>query len=114
MNNFLEGLRVDEFDKNIAENWGLDEKDTWNLDKTMLVFLYQKLNHYKHVTNTDMEYHTFTNFNLKEVTELEIVEEILEDIRVLYNDTEDNYHTKNITTMRVFHNIGQVFHNLWW
>lgn len=114
MKDYLEGLRVSEFDRKIADERKTTEKETWNLDQTMLVFMYEKLNHYKDVTDTDMTYHTFTTFNLKEVTEAEMIEEILQDIRDMYNDTEDDYRVKNIRKMRLFHNIAQIFDHLWW
>ena len=113
---YLEGLKVDEFDRKIVDERKSMDKETWNLDTTLLVFIYEKLNHYMHLTNTDMEYHTFVNFNLKEVTELELIEEIKEDIRKIYNDNDidEDYHTKNIRRKRLFYNLGEVFPSLWW
>lgn len=115
---YLEGLDADEFDIELSKE--LDKfnvKETWNMDKRMLIILYQKYKQYleeadKHI---DMEYHTYTNFNLADVTKKELIENILEDIKLIYHyDEDDDSPHKHIATMRLFHNIGVSLNSLWW
>lgn len=120
---YLEGLNTDMFDLEISQlvDKNITDIETHNLDSRLLVVLYQKLNHYLHIADSqiDMEYHKFTNYYLEEVTEKEIVLDILEDIRVLYNGKFDleEYETlqeTRIRTMKMFYNLSVIFHNLWW
>lgn len=119
---YLEGLNVSEWDRELYDlvDKNSTSKETHNLDTRLLVILYVKFNHYLQVAQEeiDMEYHAYTDFNLKEVTEKELIESILEDIRDLYENTfvdnEKEIHERNITTMRLFHNISVSFNSLWW
>ena len=117
---YLEGLNVDDFDRELHDLTfrNSSERETWNLDSRLLTILYAKFNEYLQVAQEqiDMEYHTYTDFNLKEVTEKELVESILVDIRELYESDEllENYYERNIVTRRLFHNISIAFHSLWW
>lgn len=120
---YLEGLNTDIFDLEISQlvDKNITDIETHNLDSRLLVVLYQKLNHYLHIADSqiDMEYHKFTNYYLEEATEKEIILDILEDIRVLYNGKFDieEYETlqeTRIRTMKMFYNLSVIFHNLWW
>lgn len=120
---YLEGLNTDMFDLEISQlvDKNITDIETHNLDSRLLVVLYQKLNHYLHIADSqiDMEYHKFTNYYLEEVTEKEMILDILEDIRVLYKGKFDveEYETlqeTRIRTMKMFYNLSVIFHNLWW
>lgn len=120
---YLEGLDIDDFDKEISQlvDKNTTEIETHNLDSRLLVVLYQKLNHYLQIADSqiDMEYHKYTDYYLNEVTEKEMILDILEDIRVLYNSKFDveEYETlqeTRIRTMKMFYNLSVIFHNLWW
>lgn len=120
---YLEGLNTDMFDIDISQlvDKNITDIETHNLDSRLLVVLYQKLNHYLHIADSqiDLEYHKFTNYYLEEVTEKEMILDILEDIRVLYNGKFDieEYETlqeTRIRTMKMFYNLSVIFHNLWW
>lgn len=120
---YLEGLNTDMFDLEISQlvDKNITDIETHNLDSRLLVVLYQKLNHYLRIADSqiDMEYHKFTNYYLEEVTEKEMILDILEDIRVLYKGKFDveEYETlqeTRIRTMKMFYNLSVIFHNLWW
>lgn len=118
---YLQGLDADGFDIELSElvDKNSSIKETWNLDMRLLVILYQKLNAYYQVAGvrTDLEFRTHTNFNLKEVTEKELIEEVLQQIRDLYdvemvNDMKPE--EKSIATTSMFYNLSKLFHGLWW
>lgn len=120
---YLEGLDTDVFDLEISQLVDKNKTDveTHNLDSRLLVVLYQKLNHYLDIADSqiDLEYHKYTDYYLNEVTEKEMILDILEDIRVLYNSKFDieEYETlqeTRIRTMKMFYNLSVIFHNLWW
>lgn len=121
--NYLEGLNTDLFDLGISQlvDKNITDIETHNLDSRLLVVLYQKLNHYLHIADSqiDLEYHKYTDYYLKEVTEKEMILDILEDIKILYNGKFDveEYETlqkTRIRTMKMFYNLSVIFHNLWW
>lgn len=120
---YLNGLDVDVFELEISRlvDKNITDIETHNLDSRLLVVLYQKLNHYLHIADSqiDMEYHKFTDYYLNEVTEKEIILDILEDIRILYKGKFDleEYETlqkTRIRTVKMFYNLSVIFHNLWW
>lgn len=120
---YLEGLNIDNFDKEISQlvDKNIMEMETWNLDSRLLVILYQKLNHYLDIANNqiDLEYHKYTDYYLKEVTEKEIVKDILNDIEILYKtkydlEMDDTSQETQIRTMKMFYNLSVIFHHLWW
>lgn len=120
---YLEGLNIDNFDKEISQlvDKNMVEMETWNLDSRLLVVLYQKLNHYLDIANSqiDLEYHKYTDYYLKEVTEKEIVKDILNDIEILYKtkyglEMDDTSQETQIRTMKMFYNLSVIFHHLWW
>ena len=120
---YLEGLDIDLFDKDISQlvDKNITDIETHNLDSRLLVILYQKLNHYLYIANSqiDMEYHEFTDYYLNKVTEKEMILSILEDIEILYKGKFDveEYETlqeTRIRTMKMFYNLSVIFHNLWW
>ena len=120
---YLEGLNMDNFDKEISQlvDKNIMEMETWNLDSRLLVVLYQKLNHYLDIADSqiDLEYHKYTDYYLKEVTEKEIVKDILNDIKILYKtkydlEMDDTSQETKIRTIKMFYNLSVIFHNLWW
>ncbi len=120
---YLEGLNMDNFDKEISQlvDKNIMEMETWNLDSRLLVVLYQKLNHYLDIADSqiDLEYHKYTDYYLKEVTEKEIVKDILNDIKILYKtkydlEMDDTSQETKIRTIKMFYNLSVIFHHLWW
>ncbi|WZK93712.1 hypothetical protein [Staphylococcus phage SpP] len=120
---YLKDLDIEDFDKEISQlvDKNITDIETHNLDARLLVVLYQKLNHYLYIADSqiDMEYHKFTNYYLEEVTEKEIILDILEDIRILYKgkfelEEYETLQETRIRTMKMFYNLSVIFHNLWW
>lgn len=120
---YLEGLNTDIFDLEISQlvDKNIMEMETWNLDSRLLVVLYQKLNHYLDIADSqiDLEYHKYTDYYLKEVTEKEIVKDILNDIKILYKtkydlEMNDTSQETKIRTIKMFYNLSVIFHHLWW
>lgn len=120
---YLESLDIDDFDKEISQlvDKNITDVETHNLDSRLLVVLYQKLNHYLDIADSqiDLEYHKYTDYYLNEVTEKEMILGILKDIEILYKgkfelEEYDTLQETRIRTMKMFYNLSVIFHNLWW
>ena len=120
---YLKDLDIEDFDKEISQlvDKNTTDIETHNLDARLLVVLYQKLNHYLQIAESqiDMEYHEFTDYYLNKVTEKEMILGILKDIEILYKgkfelEEYDTLQETRIRTMKMFYNLSVIFHNLWW
>ena len=69
--------------------YGFDERETWDLRDDSLAWLYERIKMFIDVCDVDLSYHKF-NYNDKEFTQQEILDKILEDIR-LYFDAKCSY-----------------------
>lgn len=63
--------------KNYEEKYGVFPPDCWDLDYTMLCYLYERLLQYKRDACVDLTYHKFT-FDGKEYTQEELIDEMIE------------------------------------
>ena len=67
--------------------YGFDERETWNLDGTFYMRLYERLKMYVEIGGkiVDLNYHKFT-FKGKEYTQLEMINMMLERLEYYFNE----------------------------
>lgn len=67
--------------------YGFDDRETWNLDGTFYMWLYERLKMYVEIGGkiVDLNYHKFT-FKGKEYTQLEMINMMLERLEYYFNE----------------------------
>lgn len=68
--------RIDEYRK-FYEKTGVWKADTWNLNGTAMMWIYERLIQYKEDCNVDLNYHMF-DFDGKKWTQGELIDEMIE------------------------------------
>ena len=106
--------------KEEREEDGFDERETWSLDFTMNLLLYERLCKYKEIASkvVNLKFHIFT-FNGEELTELECIDRMIEGLK--YDLTLDPYDDKRKNDEHIKERIENVWklydlckYSLWW
>ena len=103
--------------KQDREVYGFDERETWSLDYTFKLWLYERLSMYNEVNRVDTKYHKYS-YKGKEITLQECIDRILEGLKL--DLTLDDYDTKrdDKTTQDKIDDtlplFTLIFNNLWW
>lgn len=93
--NWVYGIENSDRDKRFEEQrkiYGFDERETWDLDGTFYMWLYERLKMYVEIGGqiVDLNYHKFT-FKGKEYTQLELINMMLERLEYYFKeDAIDN------------------------
>ena len=133
--NYFKGLNLTDFEKELYDGksykkekilkkdhrkYGFDVRTTWNLDTTLLLDIYARLNAYLEHSNVDLIFHKVVNYNKKQVTLDRIIDDILEDIKFIINSYSDTdlllNHNNRIVGIRkrMFYNLSVALPYLWW
>lgn len=97
--------------------YGFDERETWDLRDDSLGWLYERIKMFIDVCDINLNYHKF-KYNDKEFTQLEVLDKILEDIR-LYFDAKYSYDPdkweKRVPYLNEIGTLwGLVLPAMWW
>ena len=102
------------------EEIGFDERETWSLDHTMNLLLYERLHRYKELAEKiiNLDFHTF-KYNDEELTERQCIERILEGLELEL--TLDEYDKRRQEDEYIKEKIGSIWkiydlvkYALWW
>ena len=100
--------------KNEREVFGFDERETWNLDSTFYIWLYERLKMYLDVTIVDLDYHKF-DYNGKEYTQRQMIDMMLERLETALTD---EYYDLNDEKYQYVHEIEKIWSivlpAMWW
>lgn len=105
--------------KKQRKKFGFDERETWNLNDTMVEWMYSHLMMYTEIggKTVDLNYHTF-DFNGRMFSELEAIEFIKEKCRryLTFELTDDDmtYDEINAEMKEALHLLAEIFPALWW
>lgn len=109
--------------KQEQELYGFDERDTWNLDYTMVTLLYERLKMYDKINNVDTKYHTYT-IGRKEETVQYWIEKMIENCEIVIKDEVNDKDTleqykekekiKHEKHKEIWEIWSQVFPSIWW
>ena len=98
---------------------GFDERETWDLNFTMNLLLYERLSKYKEIAKgiVDLSFHTF-EYNGEELTQEECIDKILEGLRLeLTLKPFDKKREEQETTDKI-ESIWKIYdlikYALWW
>ena len=97
------GLKIEEYGTNFMsdddsrkENWaiereeyGFDGRETWNLDKIFIEWIYTRVKYYKEHTCADMDFYKF-KYKDNVITQNEVINKILELAKQILLDIDNN------------------------
>lgn len=100
------------------KKYGFDERETWNLDYTLKLLLYERLCAYDDFAPVNKEYHKINYNNEKEITLRECLDRMIEGLKI--DLTMDRYDPKR-KEEEIENKINDVFYILylckdilWW
>lgn len=96
------------------EEYGFDSRETWSLDYTFKIWLYERLSMYNEVNIVDTSYHKY-EFEGKEITFQKCIDRMLEGLKIdltveEYEQTEEQK-KKTTDVVKIF---ALCFNSLWW
>lgn len=93
------------------DTYGFDERETWGLDFTFGIWLYTRVKMFKEVSSKIIKL-DFNKFIIddKEYTQLEIIDQILENTKIYLTSSDDNI-DKLIKSAELF---AKVLPAMWW
>ena len=100
------------------EEYGFDERETWSLDYTIKLFLYERIKMYNEVNIVDTSYHKF-EYKDNQITFQECIDRILEGLRLdIKLDEWDKRRYEEEETKEKIEDWGQIFilckDAMWW
>lgn len=100
--------------KKEREVFGFYERETWNLDSTFYIWLYERLKMYLDVTIVDLDYHKF-DYNGKEYTQRQMIDMMLERLETALTD---KYYDLDDEKYQYVHEIEKIWSlvlpAMWW
>lgn len=96
-----------------------DERDTFNLDGCLVMWLYERLRYFQDVvTDTvimdDPEHRTY-EIDGEELTQLQCIDRMVEDCMViLFSDDYDEYEQMDAAKDDLFKVLSKVYWAMWW
>ncbi|UXR08195.1 hypothetical protein [Staphylococcus phage vB_ScaM-V1SC04] len=127
---YFKGLKLNDFEKEVFglkknkkykemnKELGRNEPKYWNYDMSFFIQLYADLNAFVESSNhVDMEYHTFTDIEGKERTQIDMIKHILSLIQ-LYHESKDSFNVDNEDEIeqvqnKILDNFKIVLPSLW-
>lgn len=97
--------------KEQREVCGFDSRECWNLDKTFVEWLYSHLMMYKEESIVNMNFHKIV-FQEREYTQKESIDFILEKLKVILGDIDNNEAWEGITD--AIHMWAKIINLMWW
>lgn len=96
--------------------YGFDNRETWSLDFTFYLWLYERLMMYKEIGGqaVDLTYHRFEYKN-KEYTQLELIDEMLTRLRFCFSEEYNEWNEEDYEYVHEIEAIWAVIlPAMWW
>ena len=96
-----------------------DERDTFNLDQVIILWLYERLRYFQeHVVNivvmNDPEWRTY-EIDGEQLTQLQCINRMVEDCKIILLGDDFKEHEKLDAAMRdLFKVLSEVYWAMWW
>ena len=107
--------RIDRW-KREREEYGFDERETWDLLLSFHLWLYERLMMYLEVAQRviNLDFHKF-DYNGKEYTQRELIELMLERLRFHFSPEFDDCNREHVELIRSIYEIWSiVLPVMWW
>ena len=91
------------------EVYGFDSRETWNIDRLLIEWIYTHFKMFKERANIELDYHK-VKFNDEEITQEQAIDIILAECErfILSNDIDSVFDKK------VWKLIGKILPAMWW
>lgn len=94
--------------------YGFDERETWNLDFSFHLWLYERLKRYVEVCCVNLEYHKFS-YHGEEYTQKQLIDMMLERLEFSFKPEYNDYDEKQFKYVSEIEEIWAiVFPAMWW
>lgn len=97
-----------------SEIYGFDERETWSLDFSFYLWLYERLKMFIDVCSIDLDYHEF-KYNGKEYTQRQMIDMMLERLEFSfkkeYNDCDSEQYNYVSEIEKIW---AIVLPTMWW
>lgn len=100
--------------KEEREVYGFDSRETWALDQTFYLWLYERLMMYKEIAIVDLTFHKF-EYNGNSYTQIELIDAILERLKFSFSDEYKDYEDKQWEYVHEVEKMwAVVLPAMWW
>lgn len=93
-----------------------DERDTFNLDSTLIMWLYERLRYFQDEATeiVDFNYHKF-DIDGEQLTQLQCIDRMVEDCQtILLSDDIDEREQMDAAKDDLFKVLSKVYWAMWW
>lgn len=114
-NQYPDDKRLKKWEKE-REIYGFDDRETWDLQHTFYLWLYERLMKYVESASpiVNLEYHKF-EFKGKEYTQIEMIDMMLERLRFVFSSSYVDFEPESIEKAREIGEIWAiVLPAMWW
>lgn len=92
----------------------MDERDTWNMDTTLVAWLYERLRFFQEEASQQIDF-TFHKFDIdgEELNQMQCIERMIEDCKILILEEVDDV---DLTVAKddLFKVWSKVHFHMWW
>ena len=95
---------------------GFDKRDTYNLDYTLVAWLYERLRYFQSDEDVyvDLNYHTF-DIDGEELTQLQCIDRMVEDCKIIMtSDDFTEFDKMEAAKNDLFIVMSKVYWAMWW
>lgn len=96
------------------ETYGFDQRETWALDNTIFMFLYERLMMFNEVNILDTSFHK-EPFRGQTIDQQEALDKMIDACRIAITIKADDRTQKDLTEINNLFELLAIWHNrLWW
>ncbi len=99
-----------------TEIYGFNDTETWDMDRTFYLWLYEHLRMYEEVASdiVDLNYHKFS-FKGKKYTQLELIHLIMDKIKFYFSTEYDDFDGSHYNKIKEIGEIwAMLLPSMWW
>lgn len=93
-----------------------DDRDTFNMDCTLVAWLYECMRFFQDETCVDLSYHRF-DIDDEELTQIQCIDRMIEDCKVILlsdGTYDDEFDKINAAKDDLFKVLSKVYWAMWW
>lgn len=100
--------------KKERQKYGFDERETWSMELSFRLWLYERLKYFKKHAPIDLSFHKF-EYNKKERTQEELIDEMIKRLEFYFSKEYNDFDRANIDYVDEVEKIwALVIHVMWW